>query len=125
MRTPLEPQATVTAQTVKIQDDRLVLQAEVRLELPMPARDADLPGRLEAGIERGGQMLRRRLFQHAVEQVDAELVLGEAIAWPVARGGDKGYRAGRIDDPLLEIGIKPVIPSKENEDRAARPVEFD
>lgn len=77
MRTPLEPQATVTAETVKIQDDRLVLQAEVRLELPMPAQDADLPGRLEAGIERGGQMLKRRLFQHAVEQADAELVLAK------------------------------------------------
>ncbi len=26
---------------------------------------------------------------------------------------------------MLELGIKPVIPSKENEDRSARPVEFD
>lgn len=50
---------------------------------------------------------------------------GEAIAWPVALAGDKGYRADWIDNLLLEIGIKPVIPSKENEDRAARPVEFD
>jgi transposase len=50
---------------------------------------------------------------------------GEAIAWPVALAGDKGYRADWIDDLLLEIGIKPVIPSKENEDRTARPVEFD
>src|SRR4051812_42216546 len=75
MRTPLQPQATVSDQTVKIQDDRLVLQAQVRLEIPMPEQDAELPGLLEAGIERGGQMLKRRLFQHAVEQADAELIL--------------------------------------------------
>ncbi len=50
---------------------------------------------------------------------------GERIPWPFARGGDKGYRADWIDAYLLELGIEPVIPSKENEDRAARPVEFD
>lgn len=50
---------------------------------------------------------------------------GERIAWPIALGGDKGYRADWIDQYLLELGIEPVIPSKENEDRAARPVAFD
>ena len=39
--------------------------------------------------------------------------------------GDKGYRADWIDEYLLDLGIRPVIPSKENEDRNARPVEFD
>ena len=53
---------------------------------------------------------------------DAE---GEPIAWPVALAGDKGYRAQWIDDYLLELGISPVIPSKENEDRDARAVAFD
>jgi hypothetical protein len=77
MRAPQEPQATVTTAQVKIQDDRLILQAQLCLELPMPAQDADLPGRLEAGIERGGQMLKRRLFQQAVEQADAELILAK------------------------------------------------
>ena len=48
-----------------------------------------------------------------------------AIPWPVAIAGDKGYRAAWIDDFLLELGITPVIPSKENEDRDARPVDFD
>ena len=52
-------------------------------------------------------------------------VEGQPIAWPVALGGDKGYRADWIDEYLLELGIQPVIPSKENEDRDARPVEFD
>lgn len=50
---------------------------------------------------------------------------GEPVAWPVALAGDKGYRADWIDEYLFELEIKPVIPSKENEDRSARPVEFD
>jgi transposase len=50
---------------------------------------------------------------------------GEPLAWPVALAGDKGFRADWIDEYLLELGIRPVIPSKENEDRAARAVEFD
>lgn len=50
---------------------------------------------------------------------------GERVAWPVAIAGDKGYRADWIDDYLLSLGIKPVIPSKENQDRDRRPVEFD
>ncbi len=53
---------------------------------------------------------------------DAE---GQPIAWPVALAGDKGYRANWIDEYLLALDIVPVIPSKENEDRAARPVPFD
>jgi transposase len=50
---------------------------------------------------------------------------GERIPWPFALGGDKGYRADWIDAYLLDLGIEPVIPSKENEDRAARRVAFD
>jgi hypothetical protein len=79
MRAPQGLQATITAERVKIQDQRLVLQAQIGLELPMPDQDADLPKRLEAGIERGGQMLKRHLFQHAVEQADAELVLAQRL----------------------------------------------
>ena len=47
------------------------------------------------------------------------------VAWPVALAGDKGYRADWIDECLLKLGIIPVIPSKENEDRSARAVDFD
>ena len=50
---------------------------------------------------------------------------GKPVPWPVSLGGDKGYRASWIDEYLLDLGIEPVIPSKENEDRDARPVEFD
>lgn len=50
---------------------------------------------------------------------------GKAVAWPVALAADKGYRADWIDEYLLNLGINPVIPSKENQDRSKRPVEFD
>lgn len=50
---------------------------------------------------------------------------GEPIAWPVMLAGDKGYRADWIDACLLELGIQPVIPSKENEDREARGITFE
>lgn len=50
---------------------------------------------------------------------------GVAMPWPEKLAGDKGYRANRIDQHLLALGITPVIPSKENEDRSLRPVAFD
>jgi hypothetical protein len=75
MRTPQALQPTVTMETVKVHENRLILQAQVCLELSLPEQDADLPKRLEAGIERAGQMLKRRLFQHAIERADAELLL--------------------------------------------------
>jgi transposase len=50
---------------------------------------------------------------------------GEPVAWPIHLAGDKGYRAQWIDEHLLERGIAPVIPSKENEDRSQRLVTFD
>ncbi len=50
---------------------------------------------------------------------------GERIPWPFALGGDKGYRADWSDEFLLELGVTPVIPSKENQNRGARLVDFD
>lgn len=49
---------------------------------------------------------------------------GEPIV-PAKVAGDKGYRSQWIDEWLLGQNITPVIPSKENEDRARRAVEFD
>ena len=54
--------------------------------------------------------------------VDGE---GEPIAWPVALAGDKGYCADWIDAYLIDLGICPVIPSKETDDLDARGIEFD
>jgi len=50
---------------------------------------------------------------------------GQPVAWPAALAGDKGYRARWIDDTLIDLAIRPVIPSKINEDRETRPVPFD
>jgi hypothetical protein len=75
MRTPQGHQATVGLDQVKIQDGRLTLRAQITLELPLPDQDADLPRRLEDAIEHGGQALKRRLFQQAIERADRELVL--------------------------------------------------
>ena len=49
----------------------------------------------------------------------------EPVAWPVFLAGDKGYRAHWIDEYLLDLKIIPVIPSKDNEDRSARLVDFE
>ena len=43
----------------------------------------------------------------------------------MAIAGDKGCRVEWIDEYLMALSIRPVIPSKENEDRDARVVEFD
>lgn len=74
-----------------------------------------------------GQAHETSALEELLEKADAELVDhdGVQVAWPVALAGDKGYRADWIDEYLLALGIKPVIPSKENEDRSARAIEFD
>ncbi len=74
-----------------------------------------------------GQAHESTAFQTLLEEADARVLDGdgEPIAWPVALAGDKGYRAAWIDDYLIELGICPVIPSKENENHSVRPVEFD
>lgn len=66
-------------------------------------------------------------FEAVMVGADASLhdADGRPVAWPVALAGDKGYRADWIDGYLLELGITPVIPSKANQDRDARPVAFD
>lgn len=63
------------------------------------------------------------LLQGADENLFDEY--GDPIAWPVALAGDKGYRAEWIDEYLLNLEITPVIPTKENQDREERLVEFD
>lgn len=73
-----------------------------------------------------GQAHESTVLEEVLDGADAQLLNGEGerIAWPLALGGDKAYRAAWIDEYLLNLDIEPVIPSKENEDRDARPVEF-
>ena len=74
-----------------------------------------------------GQDHESTVFDTLLEGADARLhdSKGAPLAWPVALGGDKGYRANWIDEYLLELGIQPVIPSKDDENRGNRPVKFD
>ncbi len=74
-----------------------------------------------------GQVHESTLLDDVLIAADQQLYDGggKPIAWPVALAGDKGYRADWIDQYLLTLGIQPVIPSKVNEDRDARPVAFD
>jgi transposase len=74
-----------------------------------------------------GQAHETIALEDVLQRADQELRDddGAPIAWPVSLAGDKGYRADWIDAHLLELGIKPVIPSKANEDASARVVAFD
>lgn len=79
-----------------------------------------LHAHVTAGQEHESQFVETLLAGVAVAQdEDSETI------FPLRLAGDKGYRAHWIDEYLLELGITPVIPSKENEDRDARLVEFD
>lgn len=75
----------------------------------------------------GGEVHESTVVDTLLEGADAQVldVDGAPVAWPVHLAGDKGYRANWIDEYLIERDILPVIPSKENEDRSARLVEFD
>jgi transposase len=74
-----------------------------------------------------GQAHDSSVFDTLLVGADQELVddSGRPFAWPVALAGDKGYRAEWIDEYLLELGIKPVIPCKDSDHREARLVPFD
>ena len=73
-----------------------------------------------------GQAHESTVLDTLLMQADKHLLneAGESVPWPEALAGDKGYRADWIDEYLLELEIRPVIPSKENENRDARPVDF-
>ena len=74
-----------------------------------------------------GQANESTVLDEVLVGADARLVDddGQPIAWPLALGGDRAYRANWIDEYLLELGIQPVIPSRETEHRELRLVAFD
>jgi transposase len=72
-----------------------------------------------------GQDHESTALKALLEGVDLADGDGEPIAWPLAMAGDKSYRADWIDAYLLDMGMQPVIPSKSNEDRDARGIDFD
>ena len=74
-----------------------------------------------------GQAHENTHLEALLNGIDDEMTTGAGtpVPWPAAIAGDKGYRAEWIDEMLLDVGVTPVIPSKENEDQDARLVEFD
>jgi transposase len=74
-----------------------------------------------------GQIHESTMLDTVLMNADKELFddEGDPIAWPLSLAGDKGYRADWIDEYLLDLEINPVIPSKSNEDRNGRAIEFD
>ncbi|MDG2223925.1 MAG: transposase, partial [Rubripirellula sp.] len=67
----------------------------------------------------GGQAHESTAFELVLQEADQSLHFddGSPVAWPIGLAGDKGYRADWIDELLIGLGIKPVIPSKANEDQ--------
>lgn len=74
-----------------------------------------------------GQDHEATMLDAVLDAADAQVEdkNGAPVTWPDALAGDKAYRATWIDTYLLDLGIRPVIPSKTNEDREARPITFD
>lgn len=79
-----------------------------------------LAAKLSPGQEHESQSLCELL-----ESVDVANHEGQLVPLPEKLAADKGYRADWIDEYLLELGITPVIPSKANQDREERLVDFD
>jgi transposase len=72
-----------------------------------------------------GQTHESQGFKTLLESADVATEDRSQVLHPVQLAGDKGYRADWIDEYLLGRGITPVIPSKSNEDRGARGIDFD
>lgn len=74
-----------------------------------------------------GQAHESTALLDLLDGADARLTDGDGrpLAWPAALAGDKAYRADWIDDALLELGIRPVVPCQANQRREGRRVEFD
>jgi transposase len=87
----------------------------------------DAQGHPLHAVVTAGQAHESTALDTVLVEVDQGLLdaRGDPIPWPVALAGDKGYRADWVDEYLMDLEIRPVIPSKANEDRGARPVSFD
>ena len=74
-----------------------------------------------------GQVHDSKVLDTLLVGADECLVDGanDPISWPITLCADKAYRADWIDRYLIGLGINPVIPCKETDNRDARPIEFD
>src|SRR3954449_10063917 len=68
-------QTTLTLTPVNSLGSTLSVGLELRMTLPMPDHDPDLPDRIEAFVHHAGLEIQRRLFRALIEKADQELVL--------------------------------------------------
>jgi hypothetical protein len=68
-------QTTITLGPVNCAEQRLSLELELQMTLPLPHQDEHLPDQIEAFVHQAGLELQRRLFQVLIEKADHELVL--------------------------------------------------
>jgi hypothetical protein len=75
MRTENDSQLTCELGEGKTEEHYLVLTGTIRLRLPVPPQDERLPAEVERTIEEAGQQVKRWMYGHVIQQLDAELVL--------------------------------------------------
>jgi hypothetical protein len=68
-------QTTIAVSPVNGQEQRLSLELELPMTLPMPDQDEHLPDQIEAFVHRAGLDVERRLFPVLIEKADQELIL--------------------------------------------------
>jgi hypothetical protein len=68
-------QATITPGPVNCSDQRLSLDLQLQMTLPLPDQDEHLPDQIEAAVHQVGLEVQRRLFQVLIEKADQQLVL--------------------------------------------------
>ncbi len=68
-------QATITPGPVNCADQRLSLDLQLRMTLPIPDQDEHLPDQIEAAVHQVGLEVQRRLFRALIEKADQQLVL--------------------------------------------------
>ena len=75
----------------------------------------------------GGQVHETKALEDLLVQADdrSHDIQGAPIAWPACLAGDKGCRAAWVDELLGSLGVMPVIPSKSNEARGGRNLDFE
>jgi Uncharacterised protein family (UPF0236) len=99
MRTKVRGQPIAQITEVKEEDGQLFLRGSFALSCPVPQQDEWLPEKLEQAIEVGGQEIKRRLFQQALEHADLQLLIAQ-------RRGVKGLgfqRRGRKRYPFKAV----------------------
>src|SRR5436190_456886 len=77
MRTNGRGQPIAEMTEVKLEDGQLFLRGTFAFSCPIPKQNERLPENLERSIEMGGQEIKRRLFQQALEHAELELLLAQ------------------------------------------------